>query len=122
MSNNGHKFESAIISSTLNFECGICSSSRWHAAFSCFCKATQGGPRIKVVDNCLVKSIQKVASSLAWFGPSILGFANHRQYVLNFESGICSSSRWHAAFSCFCIATQVGPRIKVVDNCLVKNI
>jgi len=25
--------------------------------------------------------MQKVASSLTWFGPSILGFANHRQYV-----------------------------------------
>jgi len=25
--------------------------------------------------------MQKVASSLTWFGPSILGFANHYQYV-----------------------------------------
>jgi len=25
--------------------------------------------------------MQKVKSSLTWFGPLILGFANHRQYV-----------------------------------------
>jgi len=25
--------------------------------------------------------MKKVASSLTWFGPSILGFANHHQYV-----------------------------------------
>ena len=81
MSNNGHKFESAIVSSTSNFESGICSSSRWHAAFPIFCWATQVGPKVKVGVNCLKKSMQKVASSLTWFGPSILSFANHHQYV-----------------------------------------
>jgi len=39
-------------------------STRWHAVFSSFCKATRVGPRIKVVDNYLEKSMQKVASSL----------------------------------------------------------
>jgi len=52
--------------------------------------------------------MQKVASSLTWFGPLILGFANHRQYV---DTRDLASS-----YILICWSNDLAPLNKVVEH------
>jgi len=61
---------------------------------------------MKVVDNCLEKSMQNVASSLTWFGPLIIGFSNHHQYV--------DTRDLESNYLLICCTNDLGPLIKVV--------